>query len=151
MPFVASSEIAKVGYEAILHGSRHFKRRDPLIIGPQLLSYTEVNRGHEMALRAWLKDSCLQVAAILTKVLGRKITHNIVSEGEMREFYKNLYQVTDPSEESDAFLDWSAELDRGLERGTEEGLDAVEGVVIGKIDVATWVRERKAEFGRPVA
>lgn len=64
----------------------------------------------------------------------------------MREFYKSLYQTTEPSEEFDAFLDWFAELDRGLERGSEEGLDAVEGVVVGSIDVATWVQERKEQF-----
>ncbi|KAH6896381.1 ergot alkaloid A [Coprinopsis sp. MPI-PUGE-AT-0042] len=127
MPFVASSEIAKIGYEALVHGSRHFKRRDPLIIGPQLLSYSEV-------------------AVILTKVLGRKIVHNVVSEEEMRKVNLKLYGVTNPSEDFNAFLDWLAELDRGLERGTEEGLDRVEGTIIGTIDVAAWVQERRAQF-----
>ncbi|KAH6888356.1 ergot alkaloid A, partial [Coprinopsis sp. MPI-PUGE-AT-0042] len=119
--------IAKIGYEALVHGSRHFKRRDPLIIGPQLLSYSEV-------------------AVILTKVLGRKIVHNVVSEEEMRKVNLKLYGVTNPSEDFNAFLDWLAELDRGLERGTEEGLDRVERTIIGTIDIAAWVQERRAQF-----
>lgn len=128
MPFVASSDIAWVGFEAMIYGSHHFKRRDPFIIGPELLSYDDV-------------------VSILTKVLGRRIEHNIVTEDEMREYYRKLYESTSGSpEDFEALLDWSIELDRGLERGSEERLSKEKGVVLGKVDVQSWVQERKNLF-----
>ena len=65
----------------------------------------------------------------------------------MREYYRKLYESTSgPPEEFEALLDWSIELDRGLERGSEEHLPQEKGIVLGKVDVQSWVQERKALF-----
>ncbi|TFK24516.1 ergot alkaloid A [Coprinopsis marcescibilis] len=123
IPFVWSGDIAKVAFDAFSNKSLPFPTRDPLIIGPELLSYTDV-------------------ANILSDVLGRKILHTVVSVEEMKATYLELYGTDEDAE-------WVVELDRGLESGSEEGLEQAPGVIVGKLSLREWVKEHRPIFDGP--
>ncbi|TFK24521.1 ergot alkaloid A [Coprinopsis marcescibilis] len=122
VPFVWSGDIAKVAFDAFVSEGVPFETRDPLILGPDLLSWNEV-------------------AGILSEVLGRRIEHRVVSVEEMTRYYMDLYG---PGQEDVAR--WLVDLDVGIEAGSQEGLERTPGAVIGKLSLEAWVKKNKHLF-----
>ncbi|TFK21387.1 NmrA family protein, partial [Coprinopsis marcescibilis] len=117
IPFVAAEDIARVGAEFIV--TKNAKYRDPVIIGPELLRYDEV-------------------AAILSDVIGRTVTHNAVSN----EVFKDHLRGTFPEH----LIDWLLEINTKAEGGSEEKYPHIKEKAVGKITVREWVKQNKALF-----
>ena len=78
--FVGVDDVAKASYDALLTEKNH--ESDYYLLGPQLYSYDEVSRLSSLLLLRQLMTPKRQAAALLSKVLGRKITHKRVSPDE---------------------------------------------------------------------
>ena len=84
--FVGVDDIAKAAYDALVT-ERNLKT-EYYIIGPQLYSYDEVSR-----LRSSLRQPMTpewQAVALLSKVLGRSITHKRISAEESNASFESL-------------------------------------------------------------
>ena len=87
IPFVSADDIAEVAF-CTLTTEKSFNC-DLRILGPELLTYDDVSFNLHIAVDPELTQ-CLQVAAKLTKVLGRHIEHvKLNAEGR----YENLIQA----------------------------------------------------------
>ncbi|KAF9009587.1 hypothetical protein BDQ17DRAFT_1421757 [Cyathus striatus] len=71
VPFVQTKDIAEAAFKALTTDLEEFKNTMPYICGPEFLTYDEV-------------------AAMLSKVLGRKITHRRVSSEELHATYLSM-------------------------------------------------------------
>ncbi|KAF9009588.1 hypothetical protein BDQ17DRAFT_1072316 [Cyathus striatus] len=69
--FVRTNDIAEAAFQALTTDLEEFRNTAPFILGPELFTYDDV-------------------AAMLTEVLGRKITHKRVSPTEMRAAYLSV-------------------------------------------------------------
>lgn len=92
VPFVSAADIAAVGFKALTDDVSH--NTDHLILGPGLFSYDEV-------------------AEIISKALGRKITHVRISEEESAEM---LHSIGIPED----YARILAQLDTHIAEGKEE-------------------------------
>ncbi|OTA81175.1 hypothetical protein M434DRAFT_380496 [Hypoxylon sp. CO27-5] len=119
IPFVSANDIARVGFRALTDEKSH--NTDHIILGPNLLTYD-------------------MVAAILTSVLGRRITHVNLSEGELAE---RLQSAGMPAEDAKML----AEMDTMIKNGAEDRLNHVVEEVTGTLPLSFHdfaVREKGA-------
>ena len=64
----------------------------------------------------------------------------------MDDYYAQLFAGYTSEELLSPFLQWFRELDAGVERGSEENWATEKGVIVGEVNVESWVSERKALF-----
>lgn len=83
VPFVSAHDIANVAYRALTDEVPH--NTDHLILGPGLFSYDEVSYILLQSSAATFKLILFKVAEMITKALGRKITHVRITEDESAE------------------------------------------------------------------
>lgn len=119
IPFVAVQDIAQTAFDAIVDVGT-LPSREPIVIGPDLLSYT-------------------QVAEILGEVLGRPIQHQIITSAELI----NRYIDFGVPEAHAALL---VSIEERVEVGSEEKLGENPGTVVGKIGVKAWIKQNKEAF-----
>ncbi|KAB8073419.1 agroclavine dehydrogenase [Aspergillus leporis] len=103
IPFVSADDIARVGFHALMDAGSSGK--EYLILGPELLTYSEV-------------------ASILTTVLGRQITHVNLSESELARYLETTGM---PAEDSSMM----AGMDSIIKNGAEQRLNHVVEEVTG--------------------
>ncbi|KAI0381638.1 putative ergot alkaloid A [Hypomontagnella monticulosa] len=103
IPFVSADDIARVGFRALADKKPH--NTDHVILGPDLLTYDKV-------------------AAILTSVLGRQITHAKLSEAELSQ---KLQASGMPVEDADML----AGMDTIIKNGAEDRLNHVVEEITG--------------------
>ncbi|KAG2014145.1 hypothetical protein CC2G_010988 [Coprinopsis cinerea AmutBmut pab1-1] len=122
-PFVAVDEIAKVAFDAIVNLEIPFLRRDPLILGPEFLTYQDV-------------------ANLLSEVLKKRISVKLISFDEALAVYRDMYEGSG----LDEVAEWLVELDKGIENGSEERYGSEPGVVLGKVTMREWVEKNRHLF-----
>ncbi|RXW13270.1 hypothetical protein EST38_g12585 [Candolleomyces aberdarensis] len=115
IPFVSVEDIAQAAFEYITQGS---STKDKLIIGPEVLTYNEV-------------------AQILTEVIGRPITHKVISEEEQAARYTSFGM---PPEYARFLVAEEAKTDSD----TEASLVANENKFVGKFSVRDVLEQNKA-------
>ncbi|KAI0436162.1 putative ergot alkaloid A [Xylaria telfairii] len=103
IPFVSVDDVARVGFRALVDEKSH--NTEHIILGPELLTYD-------------------QVAAILTSVLGRNITHIRLSEAELS---RRLVALGMPAEDAEML----AGMDSMIKAGVEDRLNQVVEEITG--------------------
>lgn len=93
IPFVSAHDIAAVAVAALTGPDR--PNREYLVVGPELLSYPDV-------------------AAGLSRVLGRRIAHVDLTEAELVQRYHESYGIPEQ------YADILAGMDTGIRNGAEE-------------------------------
>ncbi|PQE31063.1 agroclavine dehydrogenase protein [Rutstroemia sp. NJR-2017a WRK4] len=104
VPFVSADDIAAVGFHALTDET--LQERDLVILGPEALSYDDV-------------------AEIIGRAVGRKITHVKVSAQELS---RQMTSVGIPKD----YADMLAGMDDGINKGAEERLNNTVLEVTGK-------------------
>ncbi|KAJ2928684.1 hypothetical protein H1R20_g8386, partial [Candolleomyces eurysporus] len=115
IPFVSVEDIAQAAFEYITQGS---STKDKLIIGPEVLTYNEV-------------------AQILSEVIGKPITHRVISEEEQEARYTSFGM---PPEYAGFLVAEEAKTDND----TEASLVANENKFVGKFSVRDVLEQNKA-------
>ncbi|KAF7318256.1 NAD(P)-bd-dom domain-containing protein [Mycena chlorophos] len=118
--YVSTEDIADVAFDALMHEGA--VQKEEIIVGPQLVTYDEI-------------------AQMLTEVVGRKITHKIVSKEEMKQVFVDRGM---PEE----YAEMMTGLDGYIAQGGEEKMYA-RATVVGKrtlkeffvANKAVWIRE----------
>ena len=112
VPFVACADIAAVAFKALTHGDVCGK--DYLIVGSEMFSYSDVSPTLFVQ-HVSLEESILmvQVAALLTKILRRQITHVQISEEEEAKLMEGFGIPA-------AYAKMLADLDTHVSQGKEE-------------------------------
>jgi festuclavine dehydrogenase len=113
--FVSADDIAAVAFRALTDEVLH--NTDHLILGPELFSYDDVRLFSHLP----LPYTCWQypkVAEILTKKLGREITHVKLTEDELADAMANFGIPGD-------YARLLAQLDTAIKNGEEERLNTV--------------------------
>jgi len=130
VPFVSADDIAAVAFHALTDEVPH--NADHLILGPELWSYDEV-------------------AELLTKRLGRKITHVKLSESQLAEAMTSFGIPVD-------YAKFLAQLDTVIKNGEEEKLNSVILDITGHeptrfhdfvkrcVESGVWVKEQHADI-----
>ncbi|KAG4427442.1 hypothetical protein IFR05_017074 [Cadophora sp. M221] len=115
VPFIAASDIAAVAFRALTDEKPH--NTDHVILGPELLSYTDV-------------------ATILSQKLGRKITHKSITEKELILSFENTGYEPD-------LVKGLAAMDTAIRNGAEEMLNDDVLTVTGRKPktLEVWVDE----------
>ncbi|KAK0230275.1 hypothetical protein IW262DRAFT_388800 [Armillaria fumosa] len=118
VPFVSAEDIAAVAFRALVDPQSH--NTDHFIRGPELLSYDEV-------------------AEILTRTLGRKITHVKLTQLELANLFT---EVTGMPKE---YADMLALMDVQIAKGVEETLDDTVLRITGRppINFSTFAKSVK--------
>ncbi|KAG9234145.1 fungal-specific transcription factor domain-containing protein [Amylocarpus encephaloides] len=101
LPFVSANDIAAVAFHALTNGKPH--NTDHLILGPELFTYDEA-------------------ASLISRHLGRHITHIKISEQDLANGMKSAGMPVD-------YADMLAQLDTFIKEGKEERMnDCVERI-----------------------
>ncbi|KAF5313581.1 hypothetical protein D9611_010154 [Ephemerocybe angulata] len=119
VPLVAVDDIASVAFQAIADVSK-LPNREPILIGPDLLSYPEI-------------------AEIFTKTLGRTISHSPISKDEL---FKQLQTYGVP----ELFAQYLADIEEDEISGVSEALLKNPNTIIGKVGAREWIEKHKVEF-----
>ncbi|TFK24534.1 ergot alkaloid A [Coprinopsis marcescibilis] len=121
IPFVTVGDIAQCAFEAITAPKNVQKGKT--IVGPELLTYD-------------------QLASILTKVLGRQIKHQVVTEEQLIDYYVSSGTMTRE------VAQWLIAMDKAVEAGSEASLLSLPAheLYTGETTVAEWLEENKGLF-----
>ncbi|KAF6760918.1 ergot alkaloid A [Ephemerocybe angulata] len=119
VPLVAVDDIAKVAWYAITDIEK-LKSREPIIVGADLVSYSEIARA-------------------LTEVLGRTITHTLISKEELIRKYTSVGYP-------DEFAHYLADVEEDEENGAGEALLQDSRIYTGRVGAQEWLQEHKEDF-----
>ncbi|KAF9009629.1 hypothetical protein BDQ17DRAFT_1235735 [Cyathus striatus] len=119
IPFIAAQDIAQVAFDALT--TNDYDYAEPFVVGPELFTYDDV-------------------AALLSDVLGRKITHRHVPVEEVAAFWQG-YGVTE------GFAAGLAGMEKGIANGAEEKAFIAEGgrtvKYVGKLKLRDYLEKNK--------
>ncbi|RDB27510.1 Agroclavine dehydrogenase [Hypsizygus marmoreus] len=115
VPFVSSYDIADVAYKALTDEKSH--NTEHIIVGPDLYS-------------------CDEVAALLSDVLGRKITHKRLSDEEGKAFFASFIL-------SKEFVDGMVATHSSAAQGSEEACFRGEVKDVGKRHLLDYFKENR--------
>ncbi|KAF5334320.1 hypothetical protein D9611_014164 [Ephemerocybe angulata] len=119
IPFVAVQDIAQAAHDAIVNIDS-LPSREPTLIGPELVSYSEI-------------------AEILTTTLGRPITHSVITQDELLKRYLAFGL---PELHATYLSKAEAEVENGSEKRHLQDPRAL----VGKVGVKEWIEKNKDAF-----
>ncbi|CAA7268487.1 unnamed protein product [Cyclocybe aegerita] len=115
LPFVAIEDIAQAAFDALV--AEKSANTDVYVIGPELWSYDGV-------------------AAALTEILGRKITHKQITHQQQTDLFKYLGM-------SDEFATLLSDSEIRLEEGSEEAIVGSPKAIVGKRRLRDYLEANK--------
>lgn len=149
VPFISAQDIAQVAFDALT--AEKSPNTDIYIVGPELLSYDDVClnsfhpflSGFYLMYRLIILTWSLQVAELLSSILGRKITHNKISEEERAEILGHFL--------SPEYAGYIAKIEHLIASGSREEfleLELGERKVVGRVTLLEYLQAKKDLWGR---
>ncbi|KDN70634.1 putative AFUA_2G17970 family ergot alkaloid biosynthesis protein [Colletotrichum sublineola] len=123
IPWVATEDVAAVAYQLLTQEDA--PNDQYIVLGPELLSYDDVSVIISFELYDWMLTGPIQIAEILSDVLGRKIVHKNLSALELVERFTSQGMPQD-------YAEMMAGLDTAIKEGSENRTNSVVLAVTGK-------------------
>ncbi|KAJ3952206.1 hypothetical protein N0V92_011366 [Colletotrichum tropicale] len=123
IPWIATEDIAACAFQLLLQDDA--PNDEYLLLGSELLSYDDVCVRQTRQQRSLMSNFGVQIAEILTEVLGRKIIHKNLSRKGLEDRYVNYGLPQDYAEMMGA-------MDTNIKNGSENRTNSVVLAVTGK-------------------